>query len=132
MQKKGVEPTGDGNVYGGSVKLNAGRWELWTLNDFIKTARDEYQSMFTGVKETREFMTMDTRYYSTSLKAFLANRKDKKVMTPAMFNQEVGKLIMNASRPESFGKLDHPIPQVRNVAKKFNEIMELVKKKVIV
>ena len=126
--KKGVEPTGDGNVYGGSVKLNAGRWELWTLNDFIKTARDEYQSMFTGVKETREFMTMDTRYYSASLKAFLANRKDKKVMTPAMFNQEVGKLIMNASRPESFGKLDHPIPQVRNVAKKFNEIMELVKK----
>ena len=126
--KKGVEPTGDGNVTGGSVSLNAGRWELWTLNDFVKFARDEYQGMFTGIKETKEFATMDIRYYSTSLKAFLANRKDKKVMTPAMFNQEVGRVIMNASRPESYGVIKHPIPQVENVAKKFNEIMQLVKK----
>jgi hypothetical protein len=126
--KKGVEPTGDGNVYGGSVKLNAGRWELWTLNDFVKFARDEYQSMFTGVKETKEFLTMDTRYYSASLKAFIANRRDKKVMTPAMFNQEVGRVIMNASKPESFGQIKHPIPQVANVAKKFNEVMQTIKK----
>ena len=126
--KLGKSSTGDGNVSGGTVSMNQGKWSLYELNNLVKFTRDSYQSMYTGVKETKPFLGMDVGYMSTSLKNWWANRKDKTVMTPKMFYDEVGKLIMNASRQERFGKLDHPIPQVKEVAEKFIETMRNVKK----
>ena len=125
--RNGDTPTGEGNVTGGTAFTNAGRWSLVELNDFIKFSRDAYQEMFTGIKETKPVLGMDVRYMSTALKNYFKNKKDKTVMTAKMFNDEVGKLIMNATRTEKFGKLDHPIPQVKKVAEKFIEKMKAVK-----
>tara|TARA_R100001591_G_scaffold34199_2_gene45617 strand:- start:1789 stop:5730 length:3942 start_codon:yes stop_codon:yes gene_type:complete len=109
------------NTIGGTVNLNKGIW-LGQTADYIKFAQNKYLEAVQNIKDPTYITGINIPLQKEKIRQFFTRDGTLKYKD---FMDEVGLAIIKGS---DSGKIEHEIPQVKEVAQKFLEKMDLAKK----